>query len=735
MAALIETSLSDINTNPLGTLIHPFNMFRNHVHPPAVLDLTTSKATGTMLLFPFMATTKNIVPDKPPSCDIRHQTRLVNCNSKPNILNILSEEPSEEENEEQPMEEENKEESSKEPTEDDPSEEPQEELPEEDEDSDTVFDARCGPKPGHIHREYSPNPMKSTSTCESWVGSKGHSVMRYLPIDGVYDDEIYKLGGNSLLRGDSSNPHVERCSTRGDRPQEDSKHLMSTKTDERKLEDIPIFRDFPEVFPKDLSGLPPARQVEFRIDLIPEATSIARSPYRLAPTEMKELSNQLQELQGKGSFDLVTHHGIFALVTTNYGYMKQTRYGHFEFTFMPFGLINAPAVFMDLMNRVCKPYLDKLVIVFIDDILIYSKSKEEHEAHLRLILELLRKEKLFAKFSKCEFWLQEVQFLGHVVNSNGIHVDPAPTSPSEIRSFLGLAGYYRRFIANFSKIAKPLTSLTQKDKKFDWGEAQDEAFQTLKDKLCDAPILTLPDGPDDFVVYCDASNQGLGCVLMQRGKVIAYASRQLKNHEKNYTTHYLELGVVIRYHSGKVNVVADALSRKERAKPKRVCSMSMTVHSRIKDKILEAQNEALSDINAPEEMLCGLDKQMERREDGGLYFNERIWVPLTGNVRTLIMDEAHTTRYSVHPRTDKMYHDLRDVYWWPGMKKAIAIYVSKCLTCSKVKAEHQKPSGLLQQPEIPEWKWENITMDFITKLPRTSSGHDSIWVIVDIMTK
>ncbi|GJZ54422.1 putative reverse transcriptase domain-containing protein [Tanacetum coccineum] len=194
--------------------------------------------------------------------------------------------------------------------------------------------------------------------------------------------------------------------------------------------------------------------------------------------------------------------------------------------------------------------LDKFVIVFIDDILIYSKSEEEHEVHLKTILDLLKKEKLYAKFSKCEFWLQEVQFLGHVVNRDGIHVDPSkvesvknwmtPESPTKIRSFLGLAGYYRRFIENFSKIAKPLTLLTQKNKAYVWGDKQDEAFQILKEKLCNAPVLALPDGPD-FVVYCDASKQGFGSVLMQRGKVIAYASRQLKKHEKNYTTHDLEL--------------------------------------------------------------------------------------------------------------------------------------------------------------------------------------------------
>ncbi|GKA11149.1 reverse transcriptase domain-containing protein [Tanacetum coccineum] len=319
-----------------------------------------------------------------------------------------------------------------------------------------------------------------------------------------------------------------------------------------------------------------------------------------------------------------------------------------------------------------------------------------------------------------------------------------------------------------------------------WGAEQEEAFQLLKSKLCDAPILSLPDGIEDFVVYCDASNQGLGCVLMQRNKVIAYASRQLKNHEKNYTTHDLELGAVvfalkiwrhylygtksviytdhksfqhiidqkelnmhqrrwielfsdyeceIRYHPCKVNVVADALSRKERVKPKRVWVMTMTIHSRVKGMILAAPGEAFDQENLMNERLHGLDQQMERKRDGSLYFMDRIWVPLVGGVRTVIMDEAHKSRYSVHPGADKMYYDLRDMYWWPGMKRDIATYVSECLTCAKVKAEHQRPSGLLQQPEIPEWKWENITMDFITKLPRTRNGHDAIWVVVDRLTK
>ncbi|GJU50483.1 putative reverse transcriptase domain-containing protein [Tanacetum coccineum] len=549
-----------------------------------------------------------------------------------------------------------------------------------------------------------------------------------------------------------------------------TKTLMSIKANEQTLSDILIVRDFEDVFSDYLSGLPPQRQVEFRIDLIPGETLVAKSPYRLAPSEMQELSEQLQELQDKGFirpshspwgasvlfvkkkdgsfrmcinyrelnkltiknryplpriddlFDQLQGVRYFSKINLRSGYHQlrvhdddisktafRIRYGHFKFTVMPFGLTNAPAVFMDLMNRVCKPYLDKFFIVFIDDILIYSKTKEDHENHLRLMLDLLRKEKLYAKFSKCEFWLQEVHFLRHVVNHDGIHVDPskieavkswkAPTAPSEVRSFLGLAEYYRRFIENFSKIAKPLTLLTQKNHKYEWVE--------------------------DFVVYCDASNQGLGCVLMQRDKVITYASRQLKSHENKYTTYDLELGAMVfalkiwrHYLYGTKSVIytdhkslQHIFDQKELYMHQRrwlelfsdfECEIKYNPGkaniSGVKGLILAAQGEAFKDENMIAEGLNGTNQQMEKREDGSLYYMDRIWVPLVGGVRTKMMDKAHKTRYSVHPGTDKMYYDLRDMYWLPGMNKEIAIYVNKCLTCAKVKAEHQRPSGLLQQP-------------------------------------
>ncbi|GJR68691.1 putative reverse transcriptase domain-containing protein [Tanacetum coccineum] len=327
-----------------------------------------------------------------------------------------------------------------------------------------------------------------------------------------------------------------------------TKKETEDKSEEKRLEDVPTVRDFPEVFPEDLPGLPPTRQVEFQIDLVPGAAPVARAPYRLAPSELQELSTQLQELSDKG----------FIRPSSS-----------------PWG---APVLFVkkkDGSFRMCIDYreLNKLAV------------KNQYP--------LPRIDDLFDQFE-------------------GIHVDPAkiesikdwasPKTPIEIRQFLGLAGYYRRFIKGFSKITKPMTKLTHNNVKFNWSEKAEAAFQLLKQKLCSAPILALPEGSKNFVVYCDASRKGLGAVLMQREKVIAYASRQLKIHEKNYTTHDLELGAVvmvraverlrlrdslssmlsdydceIRYHPGKANVVADALSRKERSKPLRVRALVMTI--------------------------------------------------------------------------------------------------------------------------------------------------------------
>nr|GFA54231.1 putative reverse transcriptase domain-containing protein [Tanacetum cinerariifolium] len=366
-----------------------------------------------------------------------------------------------------------------------------------------------------------------------------------------------------------------------------------------------------------LPGLPPTRQMELQIDLIPGAAPVARAPYRLAPSKMKELSNQLQELSNKG----------FIRPSSS-----------------PWG---APVLFVkkkDGSFRMCIDYreLNKLTV-------------------------------------KNHYPLPRIN---------------------------GLAGYYRRFIEGFLKIIKPMTKLTQKKVMFDWGDKEEAAFQLLKQKLCSAPILALPEGAEDFAAYCDASHKGLGVVLMQREK------KELNMRQRRWLELLSDYDCEIRYHLGKANVVANALSRKERIKPLRVRALVMKIGLDLPKQILGAQTEGKKPENLKKEDVGGMlienskDPEKFRKEklepctDGTLCFNNRSWLPCYGDLRALIMHEAHKSKYSVHPGFDKMYQDLKQLYWSPNMKADIATYVSKCLTCLRVKAEHQKPSGLLVQPEI-----------------------------------
>lgn len=653
------------------------------------------------------------------------------------------------------------------------------------------------------------------------------------------------------------------------------------KGKELDLNSVPIVSEFPEVFPDDVPGLPPEREIEFSIDLMPGTRPISMAPYRMAPLELTELKKQIDDLTSKqfirpsvspwgapvllvkkkdgtsrlcvdyrqlnkvtiknkyplpridDLMDQLRGATMFSKIDLRSGYHQirvrkedipktafRTRYGHYEYLVMPFGVTNAPAVFMDYMNRVFRPYLDQFIVVFIDDILIYSKSEEEHVEHLRIALQVLKDKQLYAKLAKCEFWLGEVQFLGHVISSEGISVDPAkvaavlqweqPKTVTEIRSFLGLAGYYRRFIEGFSKIAGPLTQLTRKDHPFVWTEKCENSFQQLKKKLTTSPVLVLPNPSELYEVYCDASYQGLGCVLMQGKKVVAYASRQLRPHEKNYPTHDLELAAIVfalkiwrhylygsrfdvfsdhkslkylfdqkelnmrqrrwmefindyefqlMYHPGKANVVADALSRKTIhvstmmvkelelleqfrdlnlytiRKKDRISLGMISITSDFLEVIRKKQEE--DEFLQERRRLLGSerDKGFNLGLDGVVRLNDRICVPDDQELKRMILNEGHKSRLSIHPGTTKMYKDLKGMFWWSGMKRDIVNYVTSCLICQKVKIEHQKPSGMLQPLEIPVWKWDSISMDFVTGLPRTPQNFDSIWVIVDRLTK
>ncbi|WVZ76881.1 LOW QUALITY PROTEIN: hypothetical protein U9M48_024803 [Paspalum notatum var. saurae] len=468
----------------------------------------------------------------------------------------------------------------------------------------------------------------------------------------------------------------------------------------RPTYDIRIVCDYPDVFPDELPVMPPDRDIKFLIELLPGTAPIAMSQYRIAPIEHEEVKKNIDELLAKGYIRPSSSPWAFAVLLVE---KNDTD-----------------------VKRMCVDYR------------ALNKTEAEHEEHLRLVLQRLSEHKLYAKFSKCEFWIDKMRFLGHVISKGEIAVDPSkvstvtnwkvPEIPKKVRVFLGLAGYYRRFIENFSRIAKPMTSLLEKDADFRWANAQQAAFDELKRRLTTAPVLTLSDQQKKFIVYCDASRDGLGCVLMQKGKVIGYASRQLRKHE--------DYDMEIHYHPGKANVVADALSRKSYANiavgfliPHELCeeferlSLGFLHHTTaaafeaeptLEREIREHQKDDEKLLEIRELLKLGKAPHFREDEQRILWYKNRICVPNVDRIRKLILSEAHDTAYSIHPGSTKMYYDLKERFWWYGMKRAVAEYVAICDTCQRVKAEHQRPAGLLQP---------------------LKKGYNSIWVVVDRLTK
>lgn len=628
-----------------------------------------------------------------------------------------------------------------------------------------------------------------------------------------------------------------------------------------------LIEQFHELFPDEIKELPPYRGVECEIALEPGTKPTSKAPYRMTTLELSELKKQLQELLELGfirpsvspfgapilfvkkkdgtlrmciDYRQLNKHTIknkyalpraddlmdqlqgakyFSKIDLRSGYHQirikeedihktafRTRYGHYEFAVMPFGLSNAPATFMRLMNDVFREFLDEFLIIFFDDILIYSKTLEEHVKHLRKALEKLKRHQLYAKLSKCCFATTKVDYLGHIISADGIATDPtkiqavvdwpAPKNIHEVRSFLGLASYYRRFVENFAQIAAPLSDLTRTGKIKDWAghwlnKAQ-SSFEKLKKALTTAPVLTLPDPEKDKLVVTDASKIATGAVLMQEERVIAYDSRKMNDAETRYPTQDQELLAVVRalkiwrhyllgrkfqldtdhqslqyiftqphlnlrqrrwmefleeydfdiaYKPGKLNVVADALSRHP-ITTRVHCNAISTLTSEFGKKIEETlpEDREFKEAWASLSKEARTDKEREtfkhyKIEGKLLYHKYKLCVPESSGVRKLILHDTHNSPIAGHAGFMKTYFKIRSSYFWPGMKKEIAGYIRQCQICQQTKAEQLRIPGALEPLGVPTAKWEVVSMDFITGLPRTQKGHDALMVVVDKLSK
>jgi hypothetical protein len=620
-----------------------------------------------------------------------------------------------------------------------------------------------------------------------------------------------------------------------------------------------LVKEFEDIMPEELpKKLPPRRAIDHEIELIPGAKPPARAPYRMSQPELEELRKQLGEMLESGiivpakspygapvlfqkkadgslrmccdyralnkitvknsypiplvadCFDRLSRARYYTKIDLRSGYWQVrikegdeakttvvTRYGAFEFKVMPFGLTNAPATFCTMMNQVLHGFLDDFVVVYLDDIVIYSETLEEHVQHVRRVFNRLRENELYAKPSKCSFAQTSISFLGHIIEQGKIRMDAKkvtaikdwqpPKNVHDVRSFLGLCNYYRRFVKGYSEIALPLTELTKKDKDWDWSSQCQNAFERLKKSMWTNPVLALPDMTKPFEVHTDASDFALGGVLMQEGHPVAYESRKLNPTERRYSAHEKELLAVVHclrgwrhyllgspfivktdntavshfmsqpklsskqarwqellsefnfmleYRPGSSNHVADALSR--RADLATICSMAAlsgsTVTTSTRDQI-----RALLNKDPATQYLVDLIKQGKTRQfwlDEGLVKTkgDRLYVPKGGDLRKSLITECHDTIWAGHPGEERTFALLQRAYYWPQMRDNITTYVKTCLVCQQDKSDHQKKAGLLEPLSVPTRPFESVSMDYITHLPKVGD-FSTIIVVVDRLSK
>ncbi|GJP58278.1 hypothetical protein CLOP_g22985 [Closterium sp. NIES-67] len=561
-----------------------------------------------------------------------------------------------------------------------------------------------------------------------------------------------------------------------------------------------LIRGYPEIFPDDLpSGLPPERPQDHKIELEPSTQPTVRTQWRLTQSELQELRNQLDYLLAKGFIrpstspfaapilftpkkdsglrmctdyralnrvtiksrypiprtdeliDNLRGARYFSKIDLRGGYHQirvfaddchktafRTRYRSYEYTVMPFGLTNAPSIFQLTMNGVFRDLLDKCVIIYMDDILIYSKTREQHLKDLEAVFQRLQQHRLITKGSKCEFLKQELEFLGHVISTEGIRIDPKklwaiqewkpPTNLQQLQSFLGFVNYVRRFIPNMAGLTGPLTDLLQKGTFYEWEEKQQAAFEALKNLLMSPPVLRIADPERPFEVIIDASDIAIEAVLMQdfgNGlQPIAYESWKMQSAERNYRVHDKEMLAIV--HAFKNLEVLPDWSRRDGANQPQITTVS--------ESAAESQPAADTLAGLPRiqfHTICPTRSSVYYLRSG----NDRIWVPSYHLLRELLIQEVHDSNLSGHSGVDRTLKALQRFYYWPDMVTDVQRYVAACPICQRIKSSHQRSTGLLQPLEPPQRPWQHVTMDFVTGLPAGPSGNDTVFVVVDRLTK